>query len=135
MDLNTMSTEELAELLDAAQRVLAGRQTQDAIVRDVTAAVDPIIVENRDLLGGSWQAGRVSWDGHCMTIEQPPEEATPVASVAAEVAPEPVEWDAGATYSTGTRLTHDGHTYEVAQSHLASGDRPPGSSPALYKEV
>ena len=69
VDLNLMPTDALAALVEAANAELAGRQTQDAIVRDVTAVVDPIIRENPGLMGAPWTDGRVSWDGHCMTVE------------------------------------------------------------------
>lgn len=133
IDLNKMPTEDLADLVSAAQSELAGRQTQDAIVRDVTGAVDPIIRENKDLLGGSWVSGRVSWDGHCMTVESPPEEPTAPAVVSATV--EPAVWESGATIKAGARVVHGGRTFEVAVSHVASTDRQPGDSPVLYKEV
>ena len=135
IDLNKMPTEELADLVSAAQSELAGRQTQDAIVRDVTGAVDPIIRENKDLLGGSWVSGRVSWDGHCMTVESPPEEPPAPTVVSAVAKPEPAAWEAGATIKAGTRVEHDGRTFDVVVSHVASDDRLPGESPALYKEA
>ena len=31
--------------------------------------VDPIIRENPGLMGAPWTDGRVSWDGHCLTVE------------------------------------------------------------------
>ena len=69
VDLNLMPTDALAALVEAANAELAARQTQDAIVRDVTEVVDPIIRENREMLGDQWVSGRVSWDGHCLTVE------------------------------------------------------------------
>ena len=70
VDLNNLSPEEALALLERVQEVVARQQTQDAIVRDVTEVVDPIIRENREILGGSWVSGRVSWDGHALTIEK-----------------------------------------------------------------
>ena len=69
VDLNLMPTDALAALVEAANAELAGRQTQDAIVRDVTAVVDPIIRENPVLMGAPWTDGRVSWDGHRLSVE------------------------------------------------------------------
>ena len=69
VDLNELSPAEALELLERVQEVVARQQTQDAIVRDVTEVVDPIIRDNRALLGDAWESGRVSWDGHCLTIE------------------------------------------------------------------
>lgn len=69
VDLNNLSPEEALALLERVQEVVARQQTQDAIVRDVTEVVDPIIRENLEILGGSWVSGRVSWDGHCLTVE------------------------------------------------------------------
>ena len=69
VDLNLMPTDALAALVEAANAELAGRQTQDAIVRDVTAVVDPIIRENPDVMGEPWAEGRLSWDGARLTID------------------------------------------------------------------
>ena len=113
IDLNEMTDEELAALVEDARRELAGRQTRGAIVRDVTGAVDPIIRENKDLLGGSWVSGRVSWDGHCMTVESPPEEPPTPTVVSAVVEPEPTAWEAGATIKAGTRVE-----YEIGRAHV-----------------
>lgn len=78
LNLHSWSTEELAALAAAAGKELASRQTREAIIRDVTGVVDPIIRENRDLMGEAWQEGRVSWDGHCMTVQDPGEEDSDV---------------------------------------------------------
>ena len=69
VDLNNLSPAEALALLERVQEVVARQQTQDAIVRDVTAVVDPIIRENPVLMGAPWTDGRVSWDGHCLTVE------------------------------------------------------------------
>lgn len=69
VDLNNLSPEEALALLERVQEVVARQQTQDAIVRDVTEVVDPIVRDNRDVLGDAWVSGRVSWDGHCLTVE------------------------------------------------------------------
>ena len=69
VDLNNLSPAEALALLERVQEVVARQQTQDAIVRDVTAVVDPIIRENPGLMGAPWTDGRVSWDGHRLSVE------------------------------------------------------------------
>ena len=69
VDLNGLTPAEALELLERVQEVVARQQTQDAIVRDVTAVVDPIVRDNREILGDAWVSGRVSWDGHRLSIE------------------------------------------------------------------
>lgn len=69
VDLNNLSPAEALDLLERVQEVVARQQTQDAIVRDVTEVVDPIVRDNREILGDQWVSGRVSWDGHRLAIE------------------------------------------------------------------
>ena len=69
LNLPEWSTGDLGELVEAAGEELATRQTRDAIARDVTAVMDPIIRENPDVMGEPWESGRVSWDGRRLSIE------------------------------------------------------------------
>lgn len=136
-DLNGMSTAELAALLEAAQRELAGRQTQDAIVRDVTGAVDPIIRENKSLLGGAWVSGRVSWDGHCMTVESPPEEEPAPAAVAVEPepTPEPVSYEVGDNAPAGAVIEWGDGLLRVVTGHQRTSTWDPDTKPGWFEAV
>lgn len=133
MDLSGMTAEDLATLLEAAQAELAGRQTRDAIVRDVTGAVDPIIRENHELLGESWESGRVSWDGHCIRVESPGDEPVAVDAVVERVTP--VAYAAGESYAAGTVVEWDGRALRVTQGHLASDAWNPDTKPQWFEAV
>ena len=136
VDLNLMPTDALAALVEAANAELAGRQTQDAIVRDVTAVVDPIIRDNRALLGDAWESGRVSWDGHCLTVGSPPEETPAPAAVAEpEPAPEPVSYEVGDNVPVGAVVEWGGRLMRVITGHQRTDRWDPDTKPGWFEAV
>ena len=138
MDLTGMTAEDLATLLEAAQAELAGRQTRDAIVRDVTGAVDPIIRENRALLGEAWQEGRLSWDGHCIRVEDPGDEPAPtepVSAVAAETTPDPVPYEVGDDVPAGASIEWGGQLLRVVTGHQRTSRWNPHTKPGWFEAV
>src|SRR5690625_6116 len=68
LNLGEMSDEELAQVVEEARRLLAGRQTRGAIATDLTEAVDRVVGPNLNLMGEGWTHGRVSWDGESVTV-------------------------------------------------------------------
>src|SRR5690625_1380907 len=140
LNLGELSDEELSEVVEAARRELAERQTGAAIVRDVTEAVDPIIRENRGLLGDGWQSGRLSWDGHCMRVEDPGDDPEPLAvaavePVAVEPVPEPVAYVVGENYPAGTVVEWDDRLLTVTKGHQATDAWNPDTKPDWFEEV
>ena len=143
VDLNLMSDEELAQLLEDARGVLASRQTSAAIARDVTAAVDPIIAANLTLLGEGWSHGRVSWDEdglHVVPLPSYEDVPVPEDPGVSEPDPEPDpevpdvrDWVAGIAVAPGDRVRFEGVVYRVVQAHTTAAHWRPDSLPALYE--
>ena len=141
LNLGELSDEELSEVVEAARRELAERQTGAAIVRDVTGAVDPIIRENRGLLGDGWQSGRLSWDGQCMRVEDPGDVPEPLAASTVESAPdeaevtEPVAYVVGENYPAGTVVEWDDRLLTVTKGHQATDGWNPDTRPGWFEEA
>lgn len=139
LNLGEKTDEELAELVEAARRELAGRQTKGAIVRDLTEAVDRVIAPNLGLMGEGWSQGRVVWDGAAVTITAlSPEEYLDLDFPEPEPeAPEDPEvsvrdWVAGMSVSVGDRIRYEDAVFTVVQSHVTQSGWLPTQLPALY---
>lgn len=153
MDLTGMSDAEITQLYENAQRELAGRQTRDAIVRDVTGCVDAVVAESPALMAEAWSQGRFEWDGECVRVTPAPVEplanlahglisgevgvAMSTSSVAVDdvEAVDPVPYEVGLSYAAGSLVVWEGRTYRVLQGLLADEGWTPTSVPAWFEEV
>lgn len=142
LNLDEKTDEELADLVEAARRELAARQTKGAIARDLTDAVDRVIAPNLNLMGEGWEHERVVWDGDAVTITalspeeyldldfpepEPDEPEAPEVSVR--------DWAAGMSVSVGDRILYEDAVYEARQSHVTQGGWLPTQLPALYLRI
>lgn len=150
MDLTGMSDAEITQLYENAQRELAGRQTRDAIVRDVTGCVDAVVAQNPVLMGEAWSQGRFEWDGECVRVTPAPLETAPdglggeagaVARTTSasdpldEVVPVVVPYEVGQTYQADTLVEWEGRTFRVLQGLLADEGWTPETVPTWFEEV
>lgn len=140
LNLGEMSDEELAQVVEEARRLLTGRQTRGAIATDLTEAVDRVVGPNLNLMGEGWTHGRVSWDGHAVTVTAlSPEEYLDLDLPEPEEPEEPEEkvreWSAGMSVSVGDLLRYEGETYRVVQAHVTASHWLPPTLPALYQRT
>ena len=68
LNLDDLTDEELAALVEDAKRRLAARQTRSAIAESLQLAVDRVLKPNLNLMGESWEHDRVAWDGTTVTV-------------------------------------------------------------------
>lgn len=138
LNLDDLSDEELAALVEDAKRRLAARQTRAAIAQSLELAVDRVLAPNLNLMGGSWSHGRVSWDGSAVTVTAlSPEEYLDLDLSDPEPEPEPEpsvrEWAAGMGVAAGDRIRYQDAVYVVVQAHTTQADWRPDAVPALYR--
>lgn len=138
LNLDELSDEELAQLVEDAKRRLAARQTRGAIAESLVLAVDRVLAPNLNLMGESWEHGRVSWDGSTVTVTAlSPEEYLDLdlSDPEPEPEPEPVarEWAAGMGVAAGERILYEGVIYVVVQAHTTQDGWRPDAVPALYR--
>ena len=138
LNLDDLSDEELAALVEDARRELAGRQTRGAIVRDLESAVDRVVGTNLELMGDGWESGRVAWDGDTVSVavlsaeEYEASDLPEPAPVEEEAAPAR-DWVAGVTVAAGDRVRYQGTVYTVVQGHVTAAHWLPDSLPSLYR--
>ena len=138
LNLDDLSDEELAALVEDAKRRLAARQTRAAIAESLQLAVDRVLAPNLNLMGESWEHERVSWDGSAVTVTAlSPEEYLDLdlSDPEPEPEPEPVarEWAAGMGVAAGDRIRYEGVVYVVVQAHTTQDGWRPDAVPALYE--
>lgn len=138
LNLDGLSDEELAALVEDAKRRLAARQTRGAIAESLVLAVDRVLAPNLNLMGESWSHGRVSWDGSSVTVTAlSPEEYLDLdlSDPEPDQDPEPSvrEWVAGMGVAAGDRIRYEGAVYVVVQAHTTQADWRPDAVPALYR--
>ena len=138
LNLDDLSDEELAQLLEDAKRRLAARQTRSAIAESLQLAVDRVLKPNLNLMGDVWEHGRVSWDGSAVTVTAlSPEEYLDLDLSDPEPEPEPEpavrEWAPGMGVAAGERIRYEGVVYVVVQAHTTQADWRPDAVPALYR--
>jgi len=138
LNLDDLSDEELAALVEDAKRELAGRQTRAAIAQSLELAVDRVLATNLNLMGDEWEHGRVSWDGSAVTVTAlSPEEYLDLDLDDPEPEPEPEpavrEWAPGMGMAAGDRIRYEGGVYVVVQAHTTQDGRRPDVLPALYR--
>ena len=138
LNLDDLSDEELAALVEDAKRRLAARQTRAAIAQSLELAVDRVLAPNLNLMGDEWEHGRVSWDGTTVTVTAlSPEEYLDLDLSDPEPEPEPEpsvrEWAAGMGVAAGDRIRYEGAVYVVVQAHTTQDGWRPDAVPALYR--
>ena len=138
LNLDDLSDEELAALVEDAKRRLAARQTRAAIAQSLELAVDRVLAPNLNLMGDEWEHGRVSWDGSTVTVTAlSPEEYLDLDLSDPEPEPEPEpsvrEWAAGMGVAAGERIRYEGVVYVVVQAHTTQDGWRPDAVPALYR--
>ena len=138
LNLDDLTDEELAALVEDAKRELAGRQTRGAIAQSLELAVDRVLAPNLNLMGEDWTVGRVSWDGSSVTVTAlSPEEYLDIDLSDPEPEPEPEpavrEWAAGMGVAAGDRIRYEGAVYVVVQAHTTQDGWRPDAVPALYR--
>ena len=138
LNLDDLSDEELAALVEDAKRELAGRQTRGAIARSLELAVDRVLAPNLNLMWDEWEHGRVSWDGSTVTVTAlSPEEYLDLDLSDPEPEPEPEpavrDWAAGMGVAAGERIRYEGVVYVVVQAHTTQDGWRPDAVPALYR--
>lgn len=138
LNLDDLSDEELAALVEDAKRRLAARQTRAAIAQSLELAVDRVLAPNLNLMGDEWEHGRVSWDGSTVTVTAlSPEEYLDLDLSDPEPEPEPEpsvrEWAAGLGVAAGERIRYQDAVYVVVQAHTTQADWRPDAVPALYR--
>ena len=138
LNLDDLSDEELAALVEDAKRELAGRQTRGAIAQSLELAVDRVLAPNLNLMGDEWEHERVSWDGSAVTVTAlSPEEYLDIDLSDPEPEPEPEpsvrEWAAGMGVAAGERIRYEGVVYVVVQAHTTQDGWRPDAVPALYR--
>ena len=138
LNLDDLSDEELAALVEDAKRELAGRQTRAAIAQSLELAVDRVLAPNLNLRGDEWEHGRVSWDGSSVTVTAlSPEEYLDLDLSDPEPDPEPEpavrEWAAGLGVAAGERIRYQESVYVVVQAHTTQDGWRPDAVPALYR--
>ena len=138
LNLDDLTDEELAALVEDAKRRLAARQTRAAIAQSLELAVDRVLAPNLNLMGDAWEHGRVSWDGSTVTVTAlSPEEYLDLDLSDPEPGPEPEpsvrEWAAGLGVAAGERIRYEGAVYVVVQAHTTQDGWRPDAVPALYR--
>ena len=138
LNLDDLSDEELAALVEDAKRRLAARQTRGAIAESLVLAVDRVIGPNLNLMEESWSHGRVSWDGSTVAVTAlSPEEYLDLDLSDPEPEPEPEpavrDWAAGMGVAAGERIRYEGVVYVAVQAHTTQDGWRPDALPALYK--
>lgn len=138
LNLDDLTDEELAALVEDAKRRLAARQTRAAIAESLQLAVDRVLAPNLNLMGESWSSGRVSWDGSTVTVTAlSPEEYLDLDLSDPEPEPEPEpsarDWAPGMGVAAGDRILCEGVVYVVVQAHTTQDGWRPDALPALYR--
>ena len=138
LNLDDLSDEELAALVEDAKRELAGRQTRGAIAESLELAVDRVLAPNLNLMGDEWEHGRVSWDVATVTVTAlSPEEYLDLDLSDPEPEPEPEpavrDWAPGMGVAAGERIRYEGVVYVVVQAHTTQDGWRPDAVPALYR--
>lgn len=138
LNLDDLSDEELAALVEDAKRELAGRQTRGAIAESLMLAVDRVLAPNLNLMGESWEHERVSWDGSTVTVTAlSPEEYLDLDLDDPEPEPEPEpavrDWAPGMGVAAGERIRYEGVVYVVVRAHTTQDGWRPDALPTLYR--
>jgi hypothetical protein len=139
LNLDDLSDEELAELVEEARRRLASRQARGAIARDLTLAVDRVMKANLNvMMGAEWESGRVVWDGDTITITTlTPDEYLELEFPDPDPEPDPEpsarDWVEGMSVAVGDLVRYEGGLYRVVQAHVTQAGWRPDALPALYK--
>ena len=138
LNLDDLSDEELAALVEDAKRRLAARQTRSAIAESLQLAVDRVLKPNLNLMGESWEHDRVAWDGTTVTVTAlSPEEYLDLDLSDPEPEPEPEpavrDWAPGMGVAAGERIRYEGVVYVVVQAHTTQDGWRPDALPALFR--